>query len=145
MVYSPVHFNLYLYKGDLYGGSHYSKLCSADLTPQGRAMQAAALRFGDGETLPFTPCKKGYKPIAGSRPMYACPFHDKERRRRVTKDGGIFRKGEVDLNIFWKSTGTIEPAGQNTEKVEESPKKATEKTAVSGSGFNDSFKKQRVL
>lgn len=136
----------YLSKGDLYGGSHYSKLCSADLTLQGRAMQAAALRFGDGETLPFTPCKKGYKPIAGTRSMYACPLHDKERRRRVTKEGGMFRKGEVDLNVFWKSTGTIEPVG-HTEKDEEAKKTNRIQSAEAGGGFydSDSLKRQRVL
>ena len=70
------------------------------MTPQGRAMQAAALRFGNGATLPFTHCKKGYKPFAGDEKMYACPLHHKERKRRVEKEG--FRKGEVDLNVFWQ-------------------------------------------
>ena len=70
------------------------------MTPQGRAMQAATLRFGNGATLPFTPCKKGYKPFAGDAKMYACPLHNAERKRRVEKEG--FRKGEVDLNTFWK-------------------------------------------
>lgn len=69
-------------------------------------MQDAALRFGDGATLPFTPCKKGYQPFAGSKPMYACPLHDKERRKRVQKDSGVFRKGEVDLNMFWTASPT---------------------------------------
>jgi hypothetical protein len=108
-------------------------------------MQAVALRFGDGETLPFTPCKKGFKPIAGSRPMYACPLHDKERRRRVTKEGGIFRKGEVDLNVFWKSNGNTEPDIQNTDKDEESKKTNMIQSAQAGDGFNESFKKRRIL
>lgn len=71
-------------------------------------MQEAALKFGDGATLPFTPCKKGYQPFAGSKPMCACPLHDEERRKRVKKEAGVFRKGEVDLNIFWTSSSTEE-------------------------------------
>jgi hypothetical protein len=87
--------------GDLYGGAHYSPLCSASLTPQGRAMQEAAIRFGDGATLPFTPCKKGYIPVAKGRDMFACPLHNDARQKRVAKEGGSFRKGEVDLSEFW--------------------------------------------
>lgn len=89
--------------GDLYGGSHYSQLCSADMTPQGRAIQDAATKFGDGKTLPFTPCKKGYTPYhksTGER-LYACMHHNKARRRRLVKNNAIIpRSGEVDLNIF---------------------------------------------
>jgi len=48
--------------GDLYGGGHYIELSSATLTIQGRAIKEASMKFGDGNTLPFTPCKKGYKP-----------------------------------------------------------------------------------
>ncbi|CAB9498771.1 expressed unknown protein [Seminavis robusta] len=103
--------------GDLYGGSHYSKLCSSNMTLQGKAMQAAALRFGDGDTLPFTPCKKGYKPFASTKQiMYACPLHDKERRQRVKKEGGLFRKGEVDLDlVFWKQ----KPPGKSAKSQQE--------------------------
>ena len=63
------------------------------------------MRFGDGATLPFTPCKKGYKPIIDGKRFYACPLHDKARRKRVQKENGVFRKGEVDLNIFWQRDG----------------------------------------
>jgi hypothetical protein len=87
--------------GDLYGGAHYSPSCSASLTPQGRAIQEAGIIFGDGATLPFTPCKKGYIPVANGRNMFACPLHNESRHKRVAKEGGIFRKGEVDLNEFW--------------------------------------------
>lgn len=89
------------YTGDLYGGAHYSPSCSASLTPQGRAMQEAAIIFGDGATLPFTPCKKGYIPLADGQNMFACPLHNESRQKRVAKEGGFFRNGEVDLNEFW--------------------------------------------
>lgn len=89
-------------RGDLYGGAHYSQSSSADLTPQGRAIRDASIRFGDGTTLPFTPCKKGYAPIVEGKRFYACPLHDKERRKRVRKEKGVFRMGEVDLNLFWQ-------------------------------------------
>jgi len=100
----------------LYGGAHYSQSCSADLTPQGRAIQQASARFGDGETLPFTPCKKGFIPVVETskdlsyedaqkkeyKLMYACFHHDAKRRKRVQRDNGYFRKGEVDLaQVFW--------------------------------------------
>jgi hypothetical protein len=68
--------------------------------------------FGDGATLPFTPCKKGYMPVANGRNMFACSLHNESRHKRVAKEGGIFRKGEVDLNDFWSlvkdSTGDLE-------------------------------------
>jgi hypothetical protein len=64
-------------------------------------MQEAAIVFGDGATLPFTPCKKGYTPVTNGRNMFACPLHNESRQKRVAKEGGIFRNGEVDLNEFW--------------------------------------------
>lgn len=88
----------------MYGGSHYSQLCSTNMTPQGKAMKDAADRFGDGKTLPFTPCKKGYIPVVNGERKYACPLHNAARKRRVIRDKGRFRDGEVDLNkVFWKS------------------------------------------
>ena len=120
----PYYYDNYKYyvlcvTGDLYGGAHYSKLCSANLTLQGKAMQDVAWKFGDGQTLPFTPCKKGYKPMSNNTSkiiqMYACPLHDKERRKRVIKEGNTFRKGEVDLNIFWNSTTTASVGSQPIE------------------------------
>lgn len=88
--------------GDLYGGAHYTQSASADLTPQGRAIVAAAQRFGDGATLPFTPCKKGFIPVVNGRRMYACFHHDRFRRKRVAKENGVFRDGEADLNELWQ-------------------------------------------
>jgi hypothetical protein len=74
------------------------------LTPQGRAIRQASIRFGNGATLPFTPCKRGYIPVVdGHKTMVACSLHDAARRTRLEKnDGGVnFRKGEVDLTYFW--------------------------------------------
>jgi hypothetical protein len=82
------------------------------VTPQGRAIRQASIRFGDGRTLPFTPCKKGYIPVivfpidkdtttAVMKFMYACPLHDTARRQRVASEGGKFRVGEVNLNEMW--------------------------------------------
>lgn len=78
-------------------------VASAAETPQATAIRRAAVKFGNGETLPFTPCKKGYIPVIdGTRKrMYACPLHNKERERRVKRVG--FRKGEFDLALFWDS------------------------------------------
>ena len=83
---------------------------SADMTPQGRAIRDASIRFGNGRTLPFTPCKKGFIPHADGERKYACPLHNKERRRRVLAAGGGFRKGELDLNILWKRNEAEEEA-----------------------------------
>lgn len=87
--------------GDLYGGAHYIQSSSADMTPQGRAIKDAANRFGNGRTLPFSPCKKGFIPFADNERKYACPLHNKYRRRRVLAEKGRFRPGELDLNMFW--------------------------------------------
>ena len=75
------------------------------MTLQGRAIHEAALRFGDGRTLPFTPCKKGFVPLLannGNQRMFACPLHHDQRRQRFVKEEEQFRRGEVDLTIFWK-------------------------------------------
>ena len=89
--------------GDLYGGSHYSQLCSATMTPQGRAIQEPAMKFGNGKTLPYTPCKKGYIPFqmtTGKR-LYACMYHNKARCKRLVVNSTIvLRKGEFDYNNF---------------------------------------------
>lgn len=83
---------------------------AAKMTPQGIAIQQAAVDFGNGKTLPFTPCKRGYIPTVNGQRMYACSFHDKARSKRLEKENGVFRDGEVDLNIFW-----------NTKKQERDP------------------------
>ena len=86
--------------GDLYGGAHYTH-SSAD-TAQGRAILQASMDFGDGKTLPFTPCKKGFIPLVGETKMFACPLHNKARERRFHKENGKFRPAEVDLDsVFW--------------------------------------------
>ena len=64
-------------------------------------MKEASLKFGDGGTLPFTACKKGFRPFLKGTRMFACPFHDKMRRKRLEKEGWEYRKGEVNLGIFW--------------------------------------------
>ena len=99
--------------GDLYGGAHYSPSSSANLTPQGRAIQNAAIQFGNGETLPFTPCKKGYIPVVNATRMYACPLHTKERQKRVKREKDRFRVGELDLNTFW--TGLLHSGNSSDE------------------------------
>jgi hypothetical protein len=71
------------------------------MTPQGRAIKQAAIDFGNGQTLPFTPCKKGFIPMVKGRRVVACPFHNEAREKRLAKERGKFRNGEVDLNIFW--------------------------------------------
>ena len=79
------------------------------MTPQGRAIQSTVSKFGDGKTLPFTPCKKGYVPFhkKTGRQLYACQFHNEARRKRMLLDTkGGNRPGEVDLNIFWKSAAS---------------------------------------
>jgi hypothetical protein len=69
------------------------------MTPQGRAIQNASVVFGNGRTLPFTPCKKGFVPCARDGRRYACPLHDKLRRQRVQSEG--VRRGELDVSVFW--------------------------------------------
>lgn len=71
------------------------------MTPQGRAIKQAAVDFGNGRTLPFTPCKKGFIPVVGNERKVACPLHNIAREKRLAKEQGKFRKGEIDLNFFW--------------------------------------------
>jgi hypothetical protein len=112
----------------LYGGGHYIDSASAKITNQGRAIKHASTKFGDGKTLPFTPCKRGYMPIKKVENnnnnnqeqhdqdqeqeeeqnnndlvfMVACSFHEKLRRKRIAKDNGMLRGGEVNVNeLFW--------------------------------------------
>jgi hypothetical protein len=109
------------HRGDLYGGAHYRQSSSATLTPQGRAIAAASRRFGNGETLPFTPCKRGYIPVVGvvasgdaseqPRAMFACHLHDRFRRRRYLTEKSTFRPGEVDLSLFWEQGASTATGG----------------------------------
>ena len=111
-------------RGDLYGGGHYLISSAATMTKQGKAIFETARRFaakpGDN-TLPFTPCKRGYIPILTTdksvdeldgekskskgcrrQRMVACSLHNELRLERLKKEGGKFRVGEVDLDkTFW--------------------------------------------
>jgi hypothetical protein len=94
----------------LYGGAHYLPSASATLTPQGRAIQQAATDFGDGKTLPFTPCKKGYQPVIQGKRMVACPLHNTLRQKRLAKEQGRVRDGEADPQVlFWSRDEGVEP------------------------------------
>ena len=86
----------------MYGGAHYVDSSTATMTPQGRAIKQAAVDFGNGQTLPFTPCKKGYIPLVDGVRKVACPLHNLARERRLEKENGNFRMGEIDLNFFWE-------------------------------------------
>jgi len=86
----------------MYGGAHY--ITSADVTAQGKAIHEAAVKFGDGKTLPFAPCKRYYNPWGsdgdGSRiRMYGCRLHSDLREKRVRSEG--YRAGEKNLEKFW--------------------------------------------
>ncbi|KAL7438239.1 hypothetical protein ACHAXM_006103 [Skeletonema potamos] len=92
----------------MYGGSHYIQSAAADMTDQGRAILEAAQKFGDGKTLPFPPCKRYYNPYSeikhdgeNKTRMYACRLHNEQRKKRLKKEGGQWRKGEKHLDFFW--------------------------------------------
>jgi hypothetical protein len=99
------------------------------MTPQGRAIRRASVRFGNGRTLPFTPCKKGFVPYVPGHTTpfkYACPLHDCGRRQRVRREGGGFRQGEVDVvRLFWARHPETAPAVS-------SPPPHTEEEATEG-------------
>ena len=76
------------------------------MTAQGRSILNASIRFGDGRTLPFPPCKRYYNPYGvdemGNRmKMYACRLHHELRKKRVMKEGWRWREGEKRLDDFW--------------------------------------------
>jgi len=102
------------------------------MTPQGRAIKQVSIDFGDGRTLPFAPCKRGYIPVkevrsSGSssgdgddgatdqlqkeyKRMVACSIHEKFRRKRLARDKGKPRGGEADPNkLFWSQSDTATP------------------------------------
>uniref|UniRef100_A0A7R9ZCT4 Uncharacterized protein n=1 Tax=Pseudictyota dubia TaxID=2749911 RepID=A0A7R9ZCT4_9STRA len=90
--------------GDLYGGAMYLQSSTVEgraATPQGRAIRDASQRFGDGKTLPFPPCKRGYIPMVDGKKMYGCHIHSDNRKKRVEANGGVFRLGEKQLSDFW--------------------------------------------
>jgi len=78
------------------------------MTLQGRAIRRASIDFGDGKTLPFCPCKRGYMPTKINTntktnvKMVACSFHEQARRKRLARERGKLRGGEADPNeLFW--------------------------------------------
>jgi hypothetical protein len=98
---------------------------AACMTLQGKAIKQAAIDFGNDQTLPFTPCKKGFIPLIGEEQRFACPLHNKAREKRLAKEQGKFRPGEVDLNLFWsklKSETKVKiektSQGKNVEKID---------------------------
>ena len=104
----------------MYGGNHY--IASTDTTAQGRAIVAAAVKFGDGRTLCFTPCKRYYNPYSysidrgdGKRRvrMYGCRLHSEARERRVKKEG--WRAGEKRTSDFWCGDGLDKDDKDNEE------------------------------
>ena len=100
-----------------------------DLTPQGKAIHQAAVPFGDGQTLPFSPCKRGFIPIVDGERKYAYHLHHEERMRRVNKESEMFRPGEMVLSKFWYRTyssshDTVRPCKEEMQKEESIAKKA---------------------
>jgi hypothetical protein len=60
-------------------------------------------------------------PIVDGERKFACPLHDKERRKRVQKEG--FRKGEFDLNFLWSRwEETSQPSRKDKEEWQISTK-----------------------
>ena len=98
--------------GDLYGGAWVGVQSAAaegrDATPQGLAIKNASIRFGDGRTLPYPPCKRGYIPIVRGVRMYGCHIHHEARMKRVRKEDGKFRRGEQNLAAYWGSQSEAE-------------------------------------
>jgi len=90
------------------------------MTLQGVAIRQASIDFGNGQTLPFTPCKRGYIPqlVNGERRMYACSFHHMARAKRLVKEKGVFRDGEVDLHMFWNAKEKEESESVKQEEEE---------------------------
>lgn len=74
------------------------------MTQQGAAICEVSIKFGDRETLPFAPCKKGYHPLVNGVKMYACRLHHSKRKKRVVKEFHTYRLGETPLDSFWPCT-----------------------------------------
>lgn len=107
----------------MYGGAHYT--ASAACTLQGKAIRSAAKQWGDGRTLSFTPCKRGFVPIKygkdGMQLLCACSIHHAQRWRRLFGPqkkhcdfatmctGKIrLRPGEVDPRMFWETSSAVQ-------------------------------------
>lgn len=56
--------------------------------------------------------------VEGKRTV-ACPLHNVMREMRLAKERGVFRKGEVDLKIFWSKSVTSDAVVESatTKKV----------------------------
>lgn len=87
------------------------------MTPQGRAIKQAAVDFGNGQTLPFTPCKKGYIPMVDDQRKVGCPLHNVAREKRLKKEQGKCRKGEMDPIFFWSKL-EASPVGKSSKAKE---------------------------
>lgn len=152
----------------MYGGSHYIASASENSTPQGRAIKDASRRFGDGKTLPFTPCKKYYNPYCLPKDqeggdcgdssvgedrirMYGCRLHHEMRKRRLAREAGRWRKGEKKLSDFWSDDEGSEK-GDEKDGVEfgngkkRKLKKVKEETLPNGRLIGNTVKvEQRML
>mmetsp|Transcript_3282 Transcript_3282/g.4904 ORF Transcript_3282/g.4904 Transcript_3282/m.4904 type:complete len:87 (-) Transcript_3282:583-843(-) len=75
------------------------------MTKQGRAIFKASVDFGNGKTLPFMPCKKGYMPRNTKTGEFqvACPLHNELRKSRLNKEKNKCRPGEVDVQDVFGS------------------------------------------
>ena len=91
---------------------------AATMTLQGRAIKQAAVDFGNGQTLPFTPCKKGFIPMVNGQRRLACPLHHKAREKRLAKENWEFRNGEFNLNRLWGKVEADPPTVVVPTKVE---------------------------
>ena len=115
----------------MYGGGHYiasttSKESSLALTKQGKAIHLACVKFGDGKTLPFPPCKKGYYPFGeNSQKMVACYLHQSKREKRIQKDltsgKGRYRLGETTLEPFWNLSYDTNHVEDNVKQDDKPP------------------------
>ena len=102
------------------------------MTPQGKAIKQAAIDFGNDQTLPFTPCKKGYIPIVDGIRKVACPLHNKAREKRLLKEKGQIRPGEVSVSkLFWSNDKDNQsPLGKRNEESSSTVTKPAKKKTV---------------
>lgn len=74
------------------------------MTKQGRAILQASIDFGNRETLPFMPCKKGYVPYNTKTGNFqvACPLHNDLRKARLDRENNECRPGEVNVRKIFE-------------------------------------------
>lgn len=104
---------------------------SSNHTPQGVAIRDVSVKFGDGETLPYAPCKKGYYPLVDGVKMYACRLHNAKRKKRITREFNTFRLGETPLDKFWSGTAAEEDSGDDSEDDEDNDEGGEETSTAS--------------